>query len=886
MKQIYHCPNCGEKVDQYVEICDNCGIDLGWAQQHLCANSDVTEDIYEDYDELSQEKSDYERPQWESWTEDEPQQYSGQLIKYKNSEIKRHRKKTLSKHAKLKNKTLFATFLFMIVLLLVFSGFVFATKDKQTADFTDNSAITTATQPIVAIAESTPKTTITQNNVQSPSSVSQPEAPPSLISLVVNPATISEGQTTNLTWSITGATSVSLDQGIGFISASGTLALTPTSNTTYTLVAANSGGFKAWMVSVTVTPMISPVINTFCLDPSEIRSGQSSVLKWNVTGATLIKIDQGIGTVQASGTCPVSPASTATYTISANNRAGSTSATANLTLIPSDPLSIISFTSNQYNISPGQSVNLQWNVKGATQVSIDHGVGIEPSLGNVIVFPTENTTYTLSATNNTLVFSTPITIRVAPAGSPVINYFFANPSMLKVGSNSVLQWDVSGASSVTIDQGIGNVSPFGALAVSPLCNTTYTISAKNNNGTVVSTAAITVVTPDSATSFTAEPNTITPGQTSKLQWTILGVNSVSIDQGIGTVTSLGEQLVAPTRTTTYVLTSGLVTLSATVQVVPKGSPSIASFATSNNTINTGQLANIQWNVIGANSVSVNPGTSLISLSASGSQSVSPNETTTYVLAAKNDSGSVTSQVTITVIPTLPAINSFASNPNNIISGQNSSLLWNVTGASEVSISPDIGHVALSGTLVISPAATTNYTLTATNGAGSITGCTTVVVTPKLPVISGFTANPNNIVSGQCTTLQWSTNGAASVSINPGIGMVSPFGAQIVSPTASTTYIITAMNSAGSVSSLVTVTTIPALPVITSFTATPNTLIAGQSSTLQWTVTDATSISISPDIGAVQSSGSKVVSPPATTTYTLTATNNAGSITVSISVTIE
>lgn len=72
-----------------------------------------------------------------------------------------------------------------------------------------------------------------------------------------------------------------------------------------------------------------------------------------------------------------------------------------------------------------------------------------------------------------------------------------------------------------------------------------------------------------------------------------------------------------------------------------------------------------------------------------------------------------------------------------------------------------------------------------------------------------------------------------------------------------------------------------LPVIDSFSANPTTITAGGSTVLNWSVTGASSLSIS-DVGTV-TGNSKTVAPPATTTYVLTATNSFGSDTASTTV---
>lgn len=73
--------------------------------------------------------------------------------------------------------------------------------------------------------------------------------------------------------------------------------------------------------------------------------------------------------------------------------------------------------------------------------------------------------------------------------------------------------------------------------------------------------------------------------------------------------------------------------------------------------------------------------------------------------------------------------------------------------------------------------------------------------------------------------------------------------------------------------------------INSFTAEPSTIERGQSSTLRWSIGNATDMSISQGIGAVQSQGQRQVFPTATTTYTLTANGPGGSDSRSVTVSV-
>jgi len=76
------------------------------------------------------------------------------------------------------------------------------------------------------------------------------------------------------------------------------------------------------------------------------------------------------------------------------------------------------------------------------------------------------------------------------------------------------------------------------------------------------------------------------------------------------------------------------------------------------------------------------------------------------------------------------------------------------------------------------------------------------------------------------------------------------------------------------------------PVVAQFTAEPSSIERGQASTLRWSVSDATSITIEP-LGQVQSNGSRQVFPSNTTTYRLVASGPAGNAnaTATVNVTV-
>ena len=226
---------------------------------------------------------------------------------------------------------------------------------------------------------------------------------------------------------------------------------------------------------------------------------------------------------------------------------------------------------------------------------------------------------------------------------------------------------------------------------------------------------------------------------------------------------------------------------------------------------------------------------------------------------------------------------FTATPAQIAAGQAVTLAWKTTNADTANIS-GIGNVAVNSSLTVSPTQTTTYTLTARNNVNDVTSTVTVTVGSTSGVqLASCTASPANISKGQSSTLSWSSVNADTVSISSGVGSVAKSGSVSVSPAQTTTYTVTAVGGGASTTCAITVT-VGALPVIANFTANPTTISAGQNSTLQWSVQNATSISIS-SVGTVQASGTRSVSPAVTTAYTLTATNAAGSTTATATVTV-
>jgi len=176
-----------------------------------------------------------------------------------------------------------------------------------------------------------------------------------------------------------------------------------------------------------------PAIIVFSNNPATINAGETSTLLWNVTGATSVSIDQGIGQVNVAGFRPVAPTASAVYTIIATNSAGTVTKSVTTTVNSAPPLPvgvrpvITAFISN---LNPDGTSTLAWNVAGAASVSIDQGIGRVDFVGIKVVSPTISTVYTISATNSfgTVTGSTVTTVN--SASYPIAPLPFAITSVL------------------------------------------------------------------------------------------------------------------------------------------------------------------------------------------------------------------------------------------------------------------------------------------------------------------------------------------------------------------------------------------------------------------------------------------------------------------------
>jgi|688.fasta_scaffold23857_3 hypothetical protein len=195
--------------------------------------------------------------------------------------------------------------------------------------------------------------------------------------------------------------------------------------------------------------------------------------------------------------------------------------------------------------------------QGVRIYPIATGVGVTgPSASTIAAL--HNTYATISGgianVSETGIVSNIIGDEILNVPCPVDCEFSADNLSIVQGDPLVLTWTTTGASSVSIDQGVGNVATSGSTTVYPAVNTTYILTA--TNGTNTSTCEVSVeVTPlEMECTITSNLSTINRGDEVVISWNVTGnPTTVTLMPGNTVVSAIGNITVTPTATTTYML---------------------------------------------------------------------------------------------------------------------------------------------------------------------------------------------------------------------------------------------------------------------------------------------------------------------------------------------
>lgn len=145
----------------------------------------------------------------------------------------------------------------------------------------------------------------------------------------------------------------------------------------------------------------------------------------------------------------------------------------------------VQISADPTTVAAGQSSTLTWHTQNGTAFTLN-GVSVSAS-GSQSVTPTQTTTYTLVATGAGGSQQGAATVTVAPKPSVT---FTATPSTIQQGQSSVLAWQTTNATTVTLDG--TTVTASGSWNVSPTKTAYYDLVATGSGGTEKVTVGVNV----------------------------------------------------------------------------------------------------------------------------------------------------------------------------------------------------------------------------------------------------------------------------------------------------------------------------------------------------------------------------------------------------------
>ncbi len=649
------------------------------------------------------------------------------------------------------------------------------------------------------------------------------------ITLTADPASVVQGQTSTLKWSVTNnpKSCVASDDWSGAKNLSGgtetTAALNQVQNYLFTLTCKTDTGtgFKTVAVSVTVPNTTKPGSTSttssgvpavsIAAKPNLIFAGDSSTISWEATNGASSCTASGdwSGTKAASGsmsTGTLTTAKTYTYTLVCSNASGSSQAiSAKLTVQSVPPGSPIVFLSSNPTgpVQPGASITLSWTTENSPTSCTASGdwSGAKAVSGGSQTITNLSTikeyVFAISCTNQTGTIEDSATVQVIP--SPPNVSLTLSPNSILSGQSSTISWSATNSPTTCTASGSWSGAKAGSGSQSTgamsVGNYVYNLSCSNAGGTgYANNVPLTVTNPPApVVSLSANPISVSVGSSSNLTWSATNSPTSCTASGSwsGAKASSGTQstgALGTAQTYTYTLAcsnaggTGSASTSVTATSGGASSPPVVSVALSPTSVGTGASATLTWSATNSPTSCTASGAWTGAKSASGSQNVSQTTagTYTYSLSCSNAAGSGSGSATLTVIAT-PTV-SVAVSPSTITAGSSTTVTW-TTGNSPSSCTAGgtgwSGSKAVGGgsqSVTLGTAGTYTFTLTCTNAGGSTTSNTASVTVNAAVYCGGLTPCYSTADLNTHTTLSncWAYNTSTASASNKSVYNITTF----------------------------------------------------------------------------------------------------------------
>ncbi len=586
--------------------------------------------------------------------------------------------------------------------------------------------------------------------------------------------TICTGASTTL--AATGASTYSWSPATGLsCTACASPTANPTATTIYTVTGTSSTGCVGTAnVTVTVNPL-----PTVAAGPNvSICPGGNTTL--TASGAATYVWSPATGLSCTACASPVaSPGANTTYTVTGTSAAGCTAnATVTVTINATPAVNVSGLTA----ICAGGNTTL--TATGANTYSWTPATGLScTACASPVASPAATTTYTITGTSGVgCTATTTFTLTVNPL--PVVNAG-ADVSICAGTSTSLT---ASGASSYSWTPAAGlSCTACAAPTASPTAATTsYVVTGTSAFGCVGTDTVVVTVKP--LPIISAGSNTsICPGGSATLTPTG-GVSYVWNAAPSLSCTACTSPVATPAATTTYTVTgTGANGCTATSTVTVTVNPLPVVTISGNTNVCAGSTTTLTAS--GANSYVWSPATGL-SCTSCASPAVTLTGTTIYKVVGTSGLGCKDSaSITVNLRP-LPIVT--VDTPTTVC--LNVPVQLTAAGASFYNWAPTAGlSCTACSNPIATPASTTTYTVTGTDGYGcSATAQTTITVLP-LPNVA---AGPDvSICKGNSTQL--SATGAASYMWSPATGLsCTSCNNPVASPVVTTAYVVSGTGANG------------------------------------------------------------------------------------------
>lgn len=225
--------------------------------------------------------------------------------------------------------------------------------------------------------------------------------------------------------------------------------------------------------AISALAVASPILTSFEASEEVISSGSSVDLSWISSPSNdALSIDNGVGDVLGLSMISVSPTTNTTYTLT-GTRGAKTNERQVTVLVDSAPLIEGLINLGSATLIEGQSTTIRWAVVGEASLSMN-GTDVS-GLDEIVLSPTETTTYTFSATNAFGTTNSEFIITVLDVDSPDLGWT-AND----LPDGALSQWDP--VINTTGNEGITFINTTGGEVQSGLSNFTSVSSWVNSPG--------------------------------------------------------------------------------------------------------------------------------------------------------------------------------------------------------------------------------------------------------------------------------------------------------------------------------------------------------------------------------------------------------------------